>query len=222
MCQRPVRREPSESRPRCARGFRFVTCLCVTRNRRQWIPKAIACFQSQTYPHREMLILADGGSVRDLVPADNSIRLLELEGAAQIGEKRNLGCDRALGEIICHWDDDDWSAPGRIADQVSRLVESKLAVTGYRSMRFTDGSRWWLYQGTPLFALGTSLCYRKDWWKKHPFRYVQIGEDNHFVTAAGAERQIVTSEAGELMWATVHSTNTSPRSLSGSAWKLLA
>jgi hypothetical protein len=157
-----------------------------------------------------------------LVPADHSIRLLELEGAAQIGEKRNLGCDRALGEIIVHWDDDDWSAPGRLADQVERLVESKLACTGYRSMRFTDGTRWWLYQGTPLFALGTSLCYLKEWWRAHPFRYVQIGEDNHFVNAAAAERQLVTSDAGELMWATVHATNTSPRSLSGSAWKLLA
>jgi O-antigen biosynthesis protein len=199
-----------------------VTCLCVTRNRRQWIPKAIACFLSQTYPYRELLILADGESVRDLVPADNSIRLLELEGAARIGEKRNLGCDRALGDIILHWDDDDWSAPGRIADQVSRLLESKLAVTGYRSMRFTDGAKWWLYQGTPLFALGTSLCYRRDWWKTHPFRYVQIGEDNHFVDAANAARQMVSADAGELMWATVHSKNTSPRSLSGSAWKLLA
>jgi glycosyltransferase involved in cell wall biosynthesis len=200
-----------------------VTCLCITRNRRQWLPKAIECYQSQTYyPNRELLILADGESVRDLIPADNSIRLLELEGAANIGTKRNLGCDRASGEIIAHFDDDDYSAPGRLADQVTRLAESKLAVTGYRSMRFTDGAQSWLYSGTPLFALGTSLCYRKEWWRAHPFRFVQIGEDNYFVQAASQAGKLVTAEAGELMWATVHPKNTSPRRLSGSSWKLLA
>jgi len=167
-----------------------------------------------------MLILADGESVRDLVPADNSIRLLELEGAAQIGEKRNLGCDRALGEIIIHWDDDDWSAPGRIADQVARLVESKLGVTGYKRLKFTDGPRWWL--GTAKDAMGTSLCYRKEWWKAHPFRYVQVGEDNYFAEHAMQSGQLTTVDAGELMWATIHAKNTSPRSLSGSGWKLLA
>jgi len=88
-------------------------------------------------------------------------------------------------------------------------------------MRFTDGVRSWLYLGTPLFALGTSLCYRKQWWRTHPFRSVQIGEDNHFVDAANFERQLATVDAGELMYATVHPTNTSTRQCSGSSWQLL-
>jgi glycosyltransferase involved in cell wall biosynthesis len=197
-----------------------VTCLCLTRNRRQWLPKAIQCYRHQTYPHRELLILADGENVRDLVPHDDkSIRLLELAGAPQIGDKRNLGCDRALGDIVAHWDDDDWSAPERLADQVARLIETGLAVTGYRTMRFTDGSRSWLYTGSPLFALGTSLCYLREWWRAHPFPQIQIGEDNVFVDAANQAWQLATVDAGELMYATVHATNTSPRSCSGSSWE---
>lgn len=88
-------------------------------------------------------------------------------------------------------------------------------------MRFTDGARSWLYLGSPLFALGTSLCYRKDWWRAHPFRSVQVGEDLYFVDAANQARQLSTVDAGELMYATVHPTNTSPRPCSGSNWKLL-
>lgn len=195
--------------------------MCLTRNRRQWLPKAITCYQKQTYPNRELLILADGESVRDLIPIDDSIRLLELSGSAEIGDKRNLGCERARGPIICHWDDDDYSAPGRIDDHVGRLLESNLSVTGYNSMRFTDGVRWWLYTGAPHYALGTSLCYRREWWRSHPFPSLHVGEDSGFTGAANAAGQLVSVDAGELMWASIHGGNTSPRQLTGSAWKLL-
>ena len=66
-----------------------------------------------------MLILADGEDVRDLVPNDDdSIRLVHIEEGRTVGEKRNFGVSRACGEIITHFDDDDWSAPARLADQI--------------------------------------------------------------------------------------------------------
>lgn len=153
--------------------------------------------------------------MRDLIPADDRIHLINIEEGYLIGAKRNYGCELARGEIIAHWDDDDWSSPGRLADQVQRLTETGKAVTGYRTMCFSDGSHWWLYEGVPSFALGTSLCYRKDWWRSHPFNTVQVGEDGAFVTAAQNERQIAVIEAGGRMFATVHCGNTSPRNLHG-------
>ena len=197
----------------------FVTCLCLTRNRLDWLPKAIRCFQQQTYPKRELLILADGQDVGHLVPEhDQQIRLIHLAGSPEIGAKRNYGCERAAGEIIAHFDDDDHSAPGRLADQVERLLETGKAVTGFHSMRFTDGIRWWKYEGTRNYALGTSLCYWRAWWKDHPFPTLQIGEDNAMVAAAHAAGQLVTADAGDLMYATNHAGNTSPRKL-GDNWK---
>lgn len=197
----------------------FVTCLCLTRNRPEWLQGAIRCFQQQTYPNRELLILADGQDVRHLVPEDDPrIRLIHLAGWPEIGAKRNYGCERAAGEVIAHFDDDDHSAPGRLADQVERLLQSGKAVTGFHSMRFTDGTQWWKYQGTRNYALGTSLCYRRDWWSAHRFPSVQVGEDNQFVTAAQDAGQLVTADADELMYATNHPGNTSPRKL-GDNWK---
>ena len=196
----------------------FATCLCLTRNRPQWLPKAIRSFQQQTFPRSELVILADGQDVRHLVPErDPRIRLIHLDGRPEIGAKRNYGCERATGEIIAHWDDDDYSAPGRLANQVERLLETGKAVTGFHSMRFTDGVRWWNYEGTRNYALGTSLCYRRDWWNAHRFPVVQVGEDNQFVAAAYAAGELVTAEAGDLMYATNHAENTSPRKL-GDNW----
>lgn len=204
--------------PRWARGHRFVTCLCLTKNRRMWLPKAIACFLAQTYERAELLILADGEDVRDLLPASGRVRLMHLAETRNIGEKRNFGCSQAAGEIICHWDDDDWSAPDRLARQVEMLADSGRAVAGFHSMRFTDGARWWQYKGTRDYALGTSLCYRRDWWQAHNFAHAQVGEDNQFVKAAWDAKQLVNEDAGERMYATTHAGNTSPRSL-GENWR---
>jgi hypothetical protein len=98
------------------------------------------------------------------------------------------------------------------------LNESERSVVGFHSMRFTDGAKWWKYEGTRNYALGTSLCYRREWWQKHPFESKNIGEDNAFVAVASAAKQLISDDAGELMVAMNHPGNTSPRSM-GDNWK---
>lgn len=197
-----------------------MTCLCLTRDRRNWLPKAIECWQKQTYPARELLILSDGQEVRDLLPDDDRVRLVHLAEHRTIGEKRNFGCEQAEGDVICHWDDDDHSGPGRLADQIQRLGETGKAVTGYHSMRFTDGAQWWQYRGDAGYALGTSLCYRRDWWREHPFHSKQVGEDNDFVWNANNCGQLATTDGTAFMYATNHAGNTSPRMM-GDNWQAL-
>ncbi len=61
----------------------LVTCLCLTRNRRAWLPRAIGCFLAQTYEERELLIVDDGDEgVTDLVPDDPRIRVMVAEVVA--------------------------------------------------------------------------------------------------------------------------------------------
>jgi glycosyltransferase involved in cell wall biosynthesis len=160
--------------------------------------------------------------VRDLLPADDDrIRLIHLAEPRTVGEKRNFGCEQVDSDVICHWDDDDYSAPGRLADQLQRLRESGKAVTGYSAMRFTDGERWWQYRGEAGYVLGTSLCYRRDWWHAHPFQAKQVGEDNDFVYEAQSCRELAAADGNEFMHATNHAGNTSPRMI-GDNWKLLS
>jgi O-antigen biosynthesis protein len=203
----------------------LVTCLCLTRNRREWLPKAIACFAAQTYEPRELLIVADGEDVSDLVPPEDSrVRLVCTGGRMTIGAKRNFGCALASGDLIAHWDDDDYSAPGRLADQVDRLMASGLAVTGYGTLKFTDGARWWLYTAHDprKFATGTSLLYRKTWWSGHHFVDDQVGEDNTFVALAAGAGELVSAPAGEMMHATIHQGNTVRKPVSGHNYKEIA
>src|SRR5437870_1942610 len=61
-----------------------ITCLCLTRNRRGWLPKAIASYLAQSYTPRELLIIADGEDVTDLVPQQEDIRLIQIEEGRNI------------------------------------------------------------------------------------------------------------------------------------------
>src|ERR1700730_5261279 len=87
----------------------LVSCIMPTYNRRPIIPHAIDYFLRQTYAHRELIILDDGtDAIEDLVPSDRRIRYERLPKKITFGAKLNLGCELAKGELIAHFDDDDW------------------------------------------------------------------------------------------------------------------
>jgi len=186
--------------------------------------KAIESYRRQTYRSRELLIVADGEDQRESVPLADDIRYLWLAGKSTIGHKRNVGCEAARGQVIAHWDDDDYSAPGRLADQVARLESSGKAVTGYNALRFTDGREWWEYRHrSATYAPGTTLCYRRDWWQSNKFNDREhVGEDFSFSRRAWQSGELVVADAGDLMHATIHSGNTSPRQLCGPNWSKLS
>jgi glycosyltransferase involved in cell wall biosynthesis len=198
-----------------------VTCLCLTRNRREWLPKAIASYLAQSYGIRELLIVADGEDIRDLVPDRPDIRLIHVEEGRTIGDKRNFGVSQARGKYVAHWDDDDWSAPDRLLEQGLRLRLSGLAVTGYHQFDFNNRGQWWRYQGDEGYGPGSTLLYERDWALRHPFPALQIGEDGRFCETAREFKQIVTSPSCGMLTASIHISNTSPRNLGNEVWTRL-
>src|SRR5262249_34837851 len=154
--------------------------------------------------------IADGEDVADLVPKREDIRLIHIESGRNIGDKRNYALSLARGYYVAHWDDDDWSAPDRLLDQVTRLGASGLGVTGYYEIDFTDGVNWWRYEGSREKAPGSSLLYRKEWALQHKFPYIQLGEDGEFIKEARSQEQLVTERANGMLRASVHKDNTSP------------
>ena len=180
-----------------------------TRGRPQYAQRAIECFFSQTWPEKELVILDDADCPSfPIAPA--GVEYHRLNRRLSIGAKRNLCCSRANGNVIIHWDDDDYSVPERMADQVARLAESKCGLTGYHSMLFEDvdtGKRW-KYRGHHFYALGTSFCYTRDFWMAHPFPDKQTGEDGYITSRVAG---ILAVDAGELLIATIHNGNTSEK-----------
>lgn len=83
--------------------------------------------------------------VADLVEGLPDVRYLRLSTRTSIGRKRNLACRRARGEIIAHWDDDDWYAPGRLSYQVAPIRAGEADVTGLENSYILElpGGQFW-------------------------------------------------------------------------------
>ena len=170
--------------------------------------RALRSFQQQTWPNRELVIVDDSDAPSFLEPLFvPGIQYLLAASRYSIACKRNLAISRASGEIICHWDDDDWSAPGRIEDQVGRLLSHNAQVTAYNSMPFTDGAEWFQYHGSPDYGIGTSLMYRREFWRAQPFPDIPIEEDNWLVNRCRSH--IVSVATLDMMFGTIHAGNTS-------------
>jgi len=194
-----------------------------TRGRQSLAQKSLDCFLAQTYPHRELIILddADAPSFPSGIQ-DDGVFYLRLDQRLTIPAKRNKCCEMASGDVICHWDSDDWNAPTRIEEQVGRMATG-LSVIGYHSMYFFDEFQrkgYWYKSPNPIkeYALGTSLMYTREWWREHQFHNgnpnPNIQEDVNFVREACIANQLSTVSAELLMVATIHPDNTSIRNVS--------
>jgi glycosyltransferase involved in cell wall biosynthesis len=199
-----------------------LSCIMPTADRRRFVPQAIAAFLGQTRDDAELLILDDGtDAVADIVPAHPRIRYSRDAVKRAIGVKRNRLCAQATGEVIVHWDDDDWHAPDRLERQSAAVAASGAAIVGLDRIAFLadDGSAAWDYvwAGAGRWVYGATLAYRRDWWHDHRFREVHIGEDTRFVLDAG-DANVHAMPPGDWLIARVHAGNTSPKYTGGGAW----
>jgi glycosyltransferase involved in cell wall biosynthesis len=201
-----------------------ISCLMPTCDRRAFVQRAIAQFLAQDYEPRELIVLDDGEQpVADLMPDDSRVRYVREERKSPIGVKRNRLCELARGEVIVHWDDDDWNAPWRVSHQVERLLASGADICGLDRPLFYDPAerRAWQYIYPPTaspWVYGATLCYTKAFWRRNPFPPIGVGEDSQFVWAA-THKKILRLDDPTFFVGIIHPGNTSPKQTYGSRWR---
>jgi glycosyltransferase involved in cell wall biosynthesis len=102
----------------------LVSCLLVTQAARAALaPRAIAAFNRQSYPRRELVIVSvdDVAPLGSLVRPPAPVQVHQAPAHLTLGDLRNLAVERAAGEYVATWDDDDWSHPQRLARQLAVL-----------------------------------------------------------------------------------------------------
>lgn len=213
----------------------LVTCIMPTRKRSEFVPSAIDCFLRQDYPRKQLLIFEEESS--SSVPASADIRHVQtnINIYNSIGEKRNAMCSVADGELIAHWDDDDWHAPNRLSTQIGMMLAQGARLCGADRLVFlhncahglftthtcpfniaqSDHPHAWLFRTVrrPWLAGGT-LVYERSLWQEHPFTEVSNGEDVAFIDAAhrcGVKIAAVSDPS--LYVAMLHDRNTTTRNV---------
>jgi hypothetical protein len=205
-------------------GRPLVSCVMPTRDHRPFVAQSIWYFLRQSYPHRELIVLDDGDDpVDDLVPEDERIRYVRLEEQATLGRKRNLACELARGELIAHWDDDDWISPDRLEVQVEALTSAGAEVCGADRLlhyRLGAGDAWQYHyrpNGRPRLA-GATLVYRREAWARAPFADIPLGEAEDFLGRFPPEAVLCVPDSSFYV-AVLHRRNASGQNLSDPAWE---
>lgn len=199
----------------------LVCAIMLTKDRPGRAARAVASFRAQAYGSASLLIF-DNGAMPDTHPEYHPSILYHHDsiGSRSIGTMRNDANSLAIIaktpkeiDIFVHWDDDDYSHPSRIAEQVALLQSSGADCVGYRDMLFWRessadlhiaagdfiadryrhiGEAWRFSNDRPCYALGTSLCYWRKIWERKPFKDLPQpgkwrGEDTEFIEGLKVE-----------------------------------
>jgi glycosyltransferase involved in cell wall biosynthesis len=205
----------------------LISCLMVTRDRPALVERAIASYCRQGYEPRELVIIAEGdeaaraqlfGQVQGLGRAD--IRVLFVDGEPRpLGALRNLSLDAAAGELVCQWDDDDYSHPERLAVQAAALLRAGAQasfLSDHLQLFEADRTLHWIdwrshgRDGMGAIHPGT-LLMRKDPRFRYPERgdYARMGEDSVLLAALYQQSKVtILSGMGYLYLYAYHGRNT--------------
>lgn len=130
---------------RAAAGFSPSVCIMVpTNNRPEFLPHVLDEIGRQDYPNISMVVIVDDSSEElappGMVQGDNDyykdcpnmcpvVKLVRLPRQESIGAKRNAAAETCQGEIVVHWDDDDFYHPTRISVQVEPIARGEAEIT---------------------------------------------------------------------------------------------
>ncbi len=145
-----------------------VSIILATKDRRDFLPTAIASVMAQTDPDWQLVVLDNGESVADLIPDDPRI-LYRHSPATGPADAYAQALALASGEYVMPLADDDWLAPETVAVVKVGLDEHwwGYALTDYtrdgRSLACLGNVPWDLdrlrHEG---YYLGGAVFWRKE------------------------------------------------------------
>ena len=169
----------------------FVSVAMPTYNRRRFLPTAIACYESQTYPKHlmEWVIIDDGDdNVGDVFAALTlpNVRYIRTETRMLIGAKRNMLHRESRGAIIISMDDDDYYPPERVAHVVERFAAfPDIDVAGCSTLYMYFSHVQLIYRMgpfSPRHATNGTMAVRRAFALSHFYdESVSFGEEESFL-----------------------------------------
>ena len=106
----------------------LISCLSPTKTEPSIVKNAIKCFNDQSYPNKELILVSDECNpyLKDLEKlVCDDIKLFTAPNGSVIGSLRNISVHHANGEYIATWDDDDISLKDRLVEQYVAILKSK-------------------------------------------------------------------------------------------------
>ena len=190
-----------------------VSCLCITKNKEHILRESIISYQNQIYKNKELIVVYedDNEYINDIIENFNSedIKYIKIstKNKKTLGELRNISIQRASGEYVCQWDDDDWYHPLRIWEQFKNMKLNNKKGSILSSWTVYDNVKNDLLECKRLNLIGWegSFLFEKSSLKSL-YPDMTRGEDTSFIK--NIEKDLHVLYRPELYIYRVHSSNT--------------
>lgn len=149
-------------------SFPLISCVCFTENQPLILQRAIACFEKQDYPNKELLISypEDDFLTKNLIDqianiSDISLIRIERSGDEDHNTAKNEAITATTGQYICIWDDHSWHHKSRLHDQYHAISSGSFKASILKHLVFFSYNSKKSYS-SPFYHWEESLLCEKD------------------------------------------------------------
>lgn len=146
----------------------LISCICITANRPLLLQRALACFNSQDYPKKEMVISYPENDITtknilNKIEELSNLKIVRIERPEQekLGAARNHAIAMANGTYVCIWDDDDWYDSTRISHQYAVLKNGPFKASILLNVLLYNALSSKTYYSNYQQLAGTLLCEKQ-------------------------------------------------------------
>jgi hypothetical protein len=199
-----------------------VSIICITHNRRIFMPILKYSYMIQSYPEDKLeLIIVDDGedSIEDTLIGVPNVVYVRLSEKKTVGEKRNIGVSTAMYDVIAFMDDDDVYPNNSILQRAAMMLKSPAKECAFcTTIPCYDISKYSSFMNVPPLQFEMServseatLIFTKKFWDERQFSNVSIAEGDSFIR--GREHMCRELSPQEVIVSLVHPLNTSSRKI---------
>lgn len=197
-----------------------VSIVCVTRDRRIFMPILKYSYMIQSYPEDKLeLVIVDDGDdpIEDTLIGVPNVVYVRLDEKKTIGEKRNIGVSKAMYDVIAFMDDDDVYPNNSVLERTAMMLKTHSKECAFCTViPCYDISKYSSFMNAPPMYLTMSqrvseatLIFTRKFWEERPFGDTQIAEGDAFIR--GREHMCRELSPQEVIVSLVHPKNTSSR-----------
>lgn len=197
-----------------------ISVVTITKDRRKFMPLAVYSYMIQSYPEDklEWVIVDDGDDpIEDTLFGVPNVKYIKCD-KMKVADKRNLGVQNAMYDIVCMMDDDDVYPNNSVLQRVAMLLkEPKRGCVFCTTIPCYDIMKYSSFMNVPPITLPmsqrvseASLGFTRKFWEERKFESgVQIAEADAFIR--GREQMCREISPQEVIVSLVHPLTTSSR-----------
>lgn len=115
-----------------------ISCVMITQGDINKIRQSITCYLKQIYPYKELVILSQckdnvNRNIRQYIHEIHpDISFFVVPESLSLAGMRNMNIELTRGEVICQWNEDDFSHPLRLIRQYNALNGHRVVASMYQ------------------------------------------------------------------------------------------